>query len=564
MSDDFEVCVIGSGAGGGPIAATLAAAGHSVVVLEKGPWLTDRDLFKDELAASRRGVYASNRLDEPQVVETFGEDGWSARPTTGTAWDFWNGNMLGGASNLMSGFFHRLKPDDFRLLSKFGPVAGANVADWPITYDDLEPWYARVEREIGVSGQVQPHPLADRRSTGDFPFPPLAEHPVAGWLDRTCKDLGLHCVRVPRAVLSIGYNQRGSCSYTGFCAEYGCATGAKGSSRVALLNAAVATGKCELRCKCMAHRLTTDTTGRITGAEYHDGEGELRRVTARIYVVACQAIETARLLLLSAGPRHPHGLANQNGLVGRNLLFSTAAWARATLSLDKFDAAAKAELASAAPWLNRSVQDFYSFVDPALDPAPGHTVKGGTLEFMLSHPNPIGQAVSTAFSGDNGPLWGLALKRKLETAFRRERHVVVEVFADWLPTPGGRVTLDPELKDKWGHPVARVRIDKHPRNKRVADFLLGKGVEVLRSLGGEAIVQSSRGAPSTNLIGGTCRFGHDPNTSVLDANCRAHDVDNLYVSDASFMPTGGSVPFTWTVYANAFRVAAAIRAQLAR
>lgn len=557
MSADFDVCVIGSGAGGGPIAAALAAAGRSVVVLEKGPWLGDKDFSKDDLA-SRRGVYASSRRDEPQVVETLEDEGWRARPTTGTGWDFWNGSLVGGASNLMSGYFHRLKPDDFRLRSAFGDLPGADVADWPIGYDDLEPWYARVERAVGVSGRAAPHPLADRRSTPDFPYPPLAEHPVAGWVDEACRALGLHPFQVPRAILSQDVPGRSACSYTGFCAEYGCATSAKGSSRAALLQGAVATGRCEIRPRCLARRLATDGAGRITHVDYLDGEARPRRVSARAYVLACQAIETARLLLLSAGPKHPQGLGNRSGLVGRNLLFSTAAWAQATLDLDRFDAAAQTALASPVPWVNRAVQDFYAFADPA----SGRRTKGGTLEFMLAHPNRIGQAVAAARAPEGGLLWGAPLKRSLEHAFRRTRDVVVEVFADWLPNPDCRVTLDPEVKDKWGLPVARVRVGKHPHNQRVADFLVGKGAEVLERLGGVDVFRSSRGAPSTNLVAGTCRFGTDPARSVLDPACRSHEVENLFVSDASFMPTGGSVPFTWTVYANAFRVAEAIRAQL--
>ncbi|MBI5608729.1 MAG: GMC family oxidoreductase, partial [Deltaproteobacteria bacterium] len=162
MSAEFDVCVIGSGAGGGSVASALAQAGASVVVLEKGPWLRDGDFFKDEVATARRSAYAPDRRREPHVVETFDADeGWQAETTEGTGWDFWNGSLVGGASNLMSGFFHRLKPEDFRLLSEFGPIDGATVADWPIAYDDLEPWYTLVERAVGVSGRVRAHPLAD-------------------------------------------------------------------------------------------------------------------------------------------------------------------------------------------------------------------------------------------------------------------------------------------------------------------------------------------------------------------------------------------------------------------
>ena len=147
MSRDFDVCVIGSGAGGGPVAYRLAEAGYSVVVLEKGPWLREQHFTKDELACCRRAVYTPELRDEQHVIEQADDaTGWQSTPTQASGWSFWNGNCVGGSSNFMSGYFHRLKPVDFKLRSTFGPIAGANVVDWPIEYADLEPYYDRVEQ----------------------------------------------------------------------------------------------------------------------------------------------------------------------------------------------------------------------------------------------------------------------------------------------------------------------------------------------------------------------------------------------------------------------------------
>ena len=304
MGTDYDVCIIGSGAGGGPVALTLAEAGYSVVVLEKGPWLTGQDFFKDELACCRRSVYTPQLEDEQHVIEDLYDGEWVGEATSESGWDFWNGNCVGGSSNFMSGFFYRLKPEDFRLLSEFGPIEGANVADWPIGYQDLEPWYALVEKEVGVSGRFVDHPFAEPRSTADFPLPPTQEHPVVSRIDSACNKLGLHPLPTPRAILPAAKGERGGCSYSGYCGSYGCSTGAKGGSRAALLNRAVTTGRCEIRPHAKVHKLISDTKGKVVAAHYFDADSRTRVVDAKIFVVACQVIETSRLLLSFSGPKH--------------------------------------------------------------------------------------------------------------------------------------------------------------------------------------------------------------------------------------------------------------------
>ena len=212
MSHDYDVCVIGSGAGGGPVAYELAKAGYSVLVLEKGPWPTEKDYYKDELACCRRSTYTPDLKDEQHVLENQNDDGsWNAEATSESGWDFWNGNVVGGSSNFMSGFFYRLKPEDFRLLSEFGPIKGANIADWPISYDDLEPYYTKTETEVGVSGHVVQHRFQEPRSTKDFPFAPTLEHPIAQHIDKACKQLGLTSLPTPRAILTEAHQHRRSC-----------------------------------------------------------------------------------------------------------------------------------------------------------------------------------------------------------------------------------------------------------------------------------------------------------------------------------------------------------------
>ncbi|HEB82729.1 MAG TPA: GMC family oxidoreductase [Gammaproteobacteria bacterium] len=552
--NDFDICIIGSGAGGGPVALTLAEAGYSVLVLEKGPWFREQDFYKDELACCRRSVYTPDLRDEQHVIEDLEDGQWQATPTSESGWDFWNGNCVGGSSNFMSGFFHRLKPVDFHQLSEFGPIDGANRVDWPISYNDLAPYYDRVEHEVGVSGKFEAHKNIEPRS-GDFPYPPTREHIVSSWIDRACDKLDYHSLRVPRAILSEPEGKRRSCEYSGYCGSYGCSSGAKGSSRAALLDRAVATGNCEIRPHSKVIRLRSDSRKKVTAVEYIDGKNKTHRVQANTYVVACQAIETARLLLYSTGPAFPDGLANNNGQVGKNLLFSAGGSGSGDFEFDSIRPDQLSPFRQLGPFVNRALDDWYTINDKKLSAAP---LKGGIVEFLFSHPNPTSRANSLKWDDDK-LLWGKPLKRKLESWFTTDRTLRFEVFNDWLPTDNCFVSLDPRVKDRWQTPVAKVRIGYHPHDLKIGRYLADRGEQVLQQMGAVRIDSSVSGAPPANLVAGGCRFGNDPKTSVLDKDCRAHEVENLFVTDGSFMPTGGSVPYTWTIYANAFRVADIIK-----
>jgi choline dehydrogenase-like flavoprotein len=554
--NEYDVCVIGSGAGGGPVALTLSQAGASVVVLEKGPWYTEKTFFKDEKGDPN---YTPNLRDEQHVTEELDSDEqWVSTPTSESGWSFWNGNMVGGSSNLMSGFFTRLKPDDFRLLSTFGPVAGANMADWPISYEDLEPYYTKVESVVGISGKVVPHPHAEPRSTPDFPYPPTQEHFLSGMIDQACKKLGYHSLPLPRAVLSQPDMGRESCQYSGYCGSYGCASGAKGSSRAALLDHAVKTGRCEIRPHAQVQRLISDKSGKVTAAEYIDEHGKKLLIRAKVFVVACQAIETSRLLLLSTGPKHPQGLGNQSGQVGKNLIFSAGGSGRGDFSYSKFTPEQASQLKQIGPFVDRHIQDWYFYTDPKTK----RRSKGGTIDFLLRHPNPLSRAQSLRRDSEGKLLWGSALKTRLLEDFTQTQSLDFEVFNDWHPTDNCYVSLDGTVKDKWNVPVAKMRLGAHKRDLEVGEFLTNKALTILQGMGAENISGGASSSPPANLVAGGCRFGNDPKTSVLDADCRVHTAENVFVTDGSFMPTGGSVPYTWTIYANAFRVADIIKKQL--
>jgi len=314
----------------------------------------------------------------------------------------------------------------------------------------------------------------------------------------------------------------------------------------------VATGNCEIRDRCKVQHIITDAKGQISGVEYFDPHRTRRQVTAKIYVVACQAVETSRLLLNSAGPHFPGGLANNNGQVGRNLLFSAGGSGSGDLVFADLNEDKVEQLRTMGPFVNRALDDWYVIDDRDF---AAERSKGGIIEFLFAHPNPVGKANAVKWDQQGKLVWGPRLKRRLETWFRTDRTLRFEVFNDWLPNDDCFVTLDPKVKDKWGSPVARIRIGYHPHDLEVGAYLAKKGERVLRQMGARRISSSVSGSPPANLVAGGCRFGTDPATSVLDPDCRAHELDNLYVTDGSFMPTGGSVPYTWTIYANAFRVA---------
>lgn len=538
-----DVVIVGSGAGGGPMAFTLGRAGLKVVVLEKGPWYKKDDFVHDEILSSRRNFFMPLPWDEPHL--------WRKGPTEpfSRTNEAWTANCVGGGTVHMSGYFYRLKPVDFRLRTELGAVPGANLADWPIGYDELAPYYDLAEEELGVSGNAVPHPFLEPRKK-NYPMMPLAEHPVSLELDKACKQLGWHAIPTARGITSIPYRDRPACVYCTLCGSYGCEHDAKSSTAAALIGRAVATGNVELRPRCMAKEVTVDERGLAKGVVYLDPDGVEQEQRAKLVVVSCTAVESARLLLNSVSGRFPRGLANDNGLVGRNLVFSSFGQSKATFRVEKQKAALK-WLEAEAPFINRSLQDFYLMPDSRFG-----FRKGGTLGFMWQHPNPIFAAVGLAGKGEAG-VFGKALKDRLR-AYRDSRILEFEIYGEFLANDQTYVGVDPKVKDRYGLPVAAITVTRHPTDLAMTRFLVERGEEVLQALGPDSVQRVGTEGETTILQGGTCRFGKDPATSVLDKDCRAHAVKNLYVVDGSFMPTSGAVPFTLTIAANAFRVAAAL------
>ena len=550
----YDICIVGSGAGGSPIAYELSNAGFNVVVLEKGKNYTESDFSKDELAVSRREKFTPLLKDEKHIIYDREKDGSVTRYDGDEySWSFWNGSMVGGSSNLMSGYFHRMKPDDFRLLSTYGKIEGANVVDWAISYEELEPYYEKVERVVGVSGVVAKHKFAEPRSTPSFPYPALEVNVVTQWFDETCKILGYESIETPRAVLPLNVLGRKGCSYSNFCGSYGCATGAKGSARAALLQ------KCSAKIitEAFVYKLESDKS-KITKVHYYDRDLNSQTIEAKIFVLSAQAIESSRLLLNSKNEFFPKGMANSSGEVGKNLIFSAGGSGQGRFNFDRLTKEQQKGLMQARLFFNRSRQDWYDYEEDE------KCYKGGTIDFLFEHANVISRATREFYNEDGEIIWGEELKQKIHKRLTRSRVLSFEVFNDWLPTDECFVSIEEQTKDKFGVSVGAINLSGHPQDLEVGRYLAKKAVNVLEEMGAQDVSMSISASPPPNLVAGGCRFGENPKKSVLDRNCKAHDLENLYVTDASFMPTGGSVPYTWTIYANSFRVADLIKKSLTK
>ncbi|MCF6245712.1 MAG: GMC family oxidoreductase [Sulfurovum sp.] len=552
----YDVVIIGSGASGGAVAYTLCKAGYKVCMLEKGRLIKRDEFSKDELSYARRDLVTPNLFDEYHTIEEKVEGKWVATPTYESGWSFWNGNIVGGSSNLMSGMVHRMHPDDFRLKSKYGEIKGANVVDWPITYEEMEPYYDLTEELVGISGKCIPHKFEAPRSRKNFTQAPTNENAVVKLLDKSCKSLGITPLVTPRAILSKDKGHRRACYYSNFCGSYGCSSGGKSSSREALIHPALATGNLTLLTNAHVKYLHSGKEKVKYAVIVNTLTGKEKKIRAKLFVVAAQAHESARLLLNSANKYHPQGLANSSGELGKNLLFSGGGSGQGELHKENLKEIKFEELMTTGLFVNRTVLDWY-FIDHWWD----GTFKGGSVEFMFEHQNIISRARKNNY--EEGKLvWGKGLGDRLEKRFKEQKSIRFEIFNDWLPNDNCFVSLDKMHKDKYGMPVGKLRLEGHPQDVKVGKYIAKKCENILEEMGAKNIYSSVTSGASQNLVAGGCRFGNDPTTSVLNKYCQAHDVKNLYVADASFMPTGGSVAYTWTIYANAFRVADNIITQL--
>ena len=516
-----------------------------MVVLEKGPWVTEKDFFKEEVGVFGGHKYVPDIKDEYHTFELRQKGHWKKYSSGDLNLTFWNGNVVGGSSNFMSGYFHRLKPKDFALNTHYPQIMGANIVDWPITYQELEPFYTEVDQEVGVSGVIPTHRFAEFHSQ-PFPFPPTIEHPLTHWFDTTFNSINVDLAKTPRAILSKATPNRKACEYSGFCGGYGCHTGAKGSARAALLDKAVVTGHCQIIPNSQVFNIETNDKSAVK-IHYFSNFNRKKTIEARIYVVACQAIESVRLLLNSKNRFFPKGLGNDYDQVGKNIIFSAGGSAKCTVLKKDLPLLYQSKAHVTGPFFNRNTQEYYEIKDDVL------LIKGGTIDFFI-YENNVGQLINQT-KVDKELVWGNELTHNINDFFKEKVTITAELFLDWSPNDDCFVSLDKNKRDRWGMPVANVRINSVDHDEYLAQLINKKIQSIFNAFKPVKIEFSHSVLPPTNLQQGGCRFGLDPKTSVLDKNCKIHSLNNVYVTDGSFMPTGGSVPPTYTIYANSFRVA---------
>jgi len=543
--------VVGSGPAGSTVADVLTAHGWSVLLLEKGrnhllsvdPPFEGLGHFSNDELKKHRHFYGPDPLLEPRTFRRSVEDGddplligsVNSLPST-----------VGGGGVHADAKLPRFRGVDFALRSTLGPVEGADVVDWPLGYDDLEPYYAAGERSVGVAGE-ETNPFAEWRSA-PFPMPPGADMYGALVSTAAAAALGYHPYRAPTGVNSMPYDGRPACNNCGFCGAMGCPIEAKGDP-VALLRRALRTGRCELRSEALVTAVVTDRARRrAVGVRYLSADGIEVEERADHVVLAAGAFETPRLLLLG-------GLANSSGLVGANLMFH---FQTITVGGFPFDL-----LGSRGRCVTHAHDDFIVGDDAsraAARDAGLPWVRGGLVEHGAAS-----EPITEALSYGPTPAHAAAMR---DSSLRRRLWVLTQQGED-LAQRSNRIDLDPAVRDAWGRPAGRVTYLPH-LHERVASAHFGPiQEEVLRQAGAEwaltvtspplGPVEHSRDglglAPASFHVMGTARMGTDAATSVFDPHGQSWDVERLWCADSSVFPTSAGYNPTLTICALAHRMA---------
>lgn len=534
-SDEVDFAIIGSGAAGGVVARQLAQAGFSVVVLEQGPWRTLADFKHDEFWVNFQGGITNDFDKVPNTFRAHESDVAQKQPVAQYAM------QVGGSSSHFTANYWRFPEIEFQQATKLGVPPGSTIADWPISYADLEPYYTMVDWECGISGKAGVNPFEPWRSKG-YPMPPLPIKSEGVLLEKAAKKLGYHAAPAPMAILSQAYRGRSGCVSCGFCFGFACEVGAKSGTGNAMIPDAVKTGRCEIRTGSYVRKVEVGANGRVTGVKYFDAKKAEQFQRAKAVVVCANGAETPRLMLNSATNSFKDGLANSSGYVGRNLMsnYNSAGIGMFPHEVNGWKGAV----------VSRIIHDMVVL------PKELGIYGGGGYDFRAMM-TPMNAALNTM---PGKPRWGSEWKKNL--AKNLSNTCMAIGHTTQLPVYSNRFDLDPTLKDAWGAPVLRLTFADHQNDLEMMKWFGAKGKELLDAAGADTAVDlgaMQQGYPTVHLLG-TCRMGNDPQTSVVNADHRAHDVPNLFMVDGSSFVTSGRGQPTMTIQALAFRAADRMKA----
>jgi choline dehydrogenase-like flavoprotein len=535
-SDEVDFVIVGSGASGGILAKELSTNGFRVVVLEQGPYLTEKDFTHDEVKVFQEHLLTNNPKQQPHTFRA------TPREKAKQQYSVMYGRCVGGSSAHFTANFWRLHEIDFIEHSKIGDIPGTTFTDWPIRYADLEPYYTKVEWEVGVSGLAGASPFDPWRSK-PYPMPPLPVKSSGVIFERAAKKLGYHPFPAPMAILSQPRAGRSACANCGFCLGFGCEVGAKSSSLASMIPVAEKTGRCEIRPNSYVHKIEIDEKGRATGAVYFDAKGVVHMQKAKAVVLAANGAETPRLLLLSHSKQFPNGLANSSGMVGKNLMVNTGA-----IGFGVYDEPLNDYKGFA---VSRIFHDFYEADTQKL----GFYGGGGVdARYDMTPINFVMQGLPP-----ETPKWGSSFKKMLHNNFTRTMQIYFHGTS--VPVEANGFSLDDEVKDAWGLPALRFTYRDHDNDLKFMAWMTERVMELFDASGARTTwhVPVAPQQFAVHLLG-TCRMGNDSKNSVINPDHRTHDVKNLFLCDGSSLVTSGRGQPTMTIEALAFRASDRITA----
>ncbi|HEX3875730.1 MAG TPA: GMC family oxidoreductase, partial [Bryobacteraceae bacterium] len=514
--------------------------GKRVALLERGRRQRFSETGHDELRSQRTTVLgnAFGPDDRESVREVADAAGRTRRvlPSEGAYNNV--ATCVGGGTFSYGAMAWRYFERDFKMKSTYGSPANSTLEDWPITYQDLEPFYTKAEWEIGVSGKAGANSLEPPRSK-PYPMPALPYNREASLLARAASRLNWHPFPIPMAINSVPYQGRSACIACPHCVGFACEVEAKNSTAVTVIPRAVATKLCDLRTGAIAKRIVVNEQGKATAVEYFQN-GQLYTQPAKLVVVSCSATESPRLLFNSATKLFSRGLGNRNDWVGRNLQGHAYAGAAGIFEEEEFD--------GTGPAARIACCDFSHGLPNGL--------KGGGM--MANEFIRLPYLFARQGLPPDAPRWGLEHKQFVRKYYKRT--VSIKAPAQEMPVFESRVELAADLKDSWGIPTLRLSGHRHPHDLEVAHFMASKCEQWLREAGATKTWTS---LPGMGLSGGqhqagTCRMGNDPKTSVVDRHCRIHDMDNVYVVDGSVHVNNGGFNPSLTIQAIAYWASAAM------